>query len=93
MKLPIPLGLAGSTLNLTVPEDEFRIATIGGRHVMSIGAALVRERGDSRIGRHGHLDAGQRFGKVNLAGKPRRGFAKIRQLVQQFEFVALPLRQ
>ena len=44
LKLPIPLGLAGSTLNLTVPEDEFRIATIGGRHVMSTGSALARER-------------------------------------------------
>ena len=29
LKLPIPVGLSSWTLNLTVPEDEFRIATIG----------------------------------------------------------------
>jgi hypothetical protein len=27
--LPIPLGLACATLDLTVLEDEFRVATIG----------------------------------------------------------------
>jgi hypothetical protein len=29
LKLPIPPGLSHSTLKLTVPEDEFRVAAIG----------------------------------------------------------------
>jgi hypothetical protein len=29
LKLPIPPGLSRGTLNLTVPEDEFRMATVG----------------------------------------------------------------
>jgi hypothetical protein len=33
-KLPIPVGLSGSTVDLTVLEDEFRIATIGSRVVL-----------------------------------------------------------